>query len=232
MYQLPYLAIPPHRPNQRVDLPARYFSTSTEKWAAVVEEIVAMHEQQRPVLIGTRSVSASEHLGDLLKARGLVFSLLNAVHHKEEAGIVLMAGEASTLTVATNMAGRGTDIRLGVGVAARGGLHVVLTEFHESKRVDRQLRGRAGRQGDPGSSRTFASLEDDLVERFLPGMVIEWLGRLLKRGGSKGERVVAWCVRYAQRSAESMSYRQRRLVMEQDQQLAEALIPGQTIDQL
>jgi preprotein translocase subunit SecA len=158
--------------------------------------------------------------------------LLNAVRHREEAAIIYLAGESRALTVATNMAGRGTDIRLGPGVAERGGLHVILTEFHESKRIDRQLQGRAGRQGDPGSTRTFASLEDDLVERFLPRFAVRSLTRFLASGGSWRERVVAAVIRRAQRTAERQAYRQRRLVMEQDQQLAEALIPGQSVDQL
>lgn len=234
IYGLPSLAIPPHRPNRRLELPTRYFANSTAKWTAVVEEIVRLHEQRRPVLIGTRSVAASEHLGRLLDAKGLSFTLLNAVRHHEEAAIIHLAGEGQALTVATNMAGRGTDIRLGTGVAGRGGLHVILTEFHESKRIDRQLRGRAGRQGDPGSTRTFASLEDDLVERFLPRFVVRGLERLLAGGTGKtgSEQVVAWFVRRAQRAAERQAYRQRCLVMEQDQKLSESLIPGQSVDQL
>lgn len=236
IYGLPYLAIPPHRPNQRVELDTRYFIGAEAKWDAVVDEIVKVHAENRPVLIGTRSVSASEHLGALLRGKGLSYTLLNAVRNQEEASIIHLAGEAHALTVATNMAGRGTDIRLGNGVADRGGLHVVLTEFHDSKRIDRQLRGRAGRQGDPGSTRTFASLEDDLAKRFLPGFVVRGLVRLMEGGAENREtlakKVVAWFLRRAQRAAEKQSYRQRRLVMEQDQQLAESLIPGQKIDQL
>ncbi|HEY0944742.1 MAG TPA: DEAD/DEAH box helicase [Opitutaceae bacterium] len=232
IYGLPYLAIPTHRPNQRVDLPTRYFATSTQKWAAVVDEIVRLHAEERPVLIGTRSVAASEHLGRLLEARGLSYNLLNAVRHREEAAIIYRAGESRAVTVATNMAGRGTDIRLGPGVAERGGLHVILTEFHESTRIDRQLQGRAGRQGDPGSTRTFASLEDDLPERFLPRIARRTLAQAFARGGLVAERLAAWALQRTQRATERHAYRQRRLVMEQDQQLAEALIPGQSIDQV
>lgn len=232
IYGLPYLKIPTHRPNQRKDLPTRYFATAAQKWSAVVDEIARLHVEARPVLIGTRSVAASEHLGRLLSARGIQHSLLNAIRHSEEAAIIYLAGESHAVTVATNMAGRGTDIRLGQGVADKGGLHVILTEFHESKRIDRQLQGRAGRQGDPGSTRTFASLEDDLPERFLPGFGVRTLVKLLARGGVAAERIVAWALRRAQRSAERQAYRQRRLVMQQDQQLVEALIPGQSIDQI
>jgi preprotein translocase subunit SecA len=232
IYNLPYLAIPPHRPNQRKELNTRYFITADEKWAAIVDDIVELHRQQRPILIGTRNVSSSEHLGQLLAERQLSYTLLNAVRHREEAAIVQLAGEGHAITVATNMAGRGTDIRLGQGVAGRGGLHVILTEFHESKRIDRQLRGRAGRQGDPGSTRTYASLDDDLVVRFLPKFLVRGLTSVLVKKTTWAKKMVAWFTRHAQRAAEKQAYRQRRLVMEQDQQLSESLIPGQTIDQI
>jgi preprotein translocase subunit SecA len=134
------------------------------------------------------------------------------------------------------MAGRGTDIRLGNGVAASGGLHVILTELHESARIDRQLQGRAGRQGDPGSTRTFASLEDDLAERFMPKVVRRALLRLFPDPAAtapEGKRaaLIEWWLRRAQRAAQAQSFRQRRLVMDQDQQLAESLIPGRGADQ-
>lgn len=232
VYELPCVKIPPNRPNIRQRWPMRVFATSDAKWAAVVEEIVAVHALGRPILIGTRSVAASEHLGRLLTARGLAFTLLNAIRHDQEASIILQAGESRAITVATNMAGRGTDIRLGTGVAATGGLHVIVTELHESGRIDRQLEGRAGRQGDPGSSRIFASLEDDLVERFMAVSLRRIARGLLLGGSAQGQKLVVTLLRRAQRQAENSAFRQRWLVMDQDRQLSAALIPGQALDQL
>ena len=237
VYERPLLLVPPNRPSRRDAWQARYFATADAKWAAVVDEIVRLHDEGRPVLVGTRSVAASEHLGRLLSYRFLSFALLNAHRHREEAAIIHLAGEKHTITVATNMAGRGTDIRLGPGVQAAGGLHVILTELHESARIDRQLCGRAGRQGDPGSTRIFASLEDDLSERFLFDFVRRGLRRWLLKTPDEPARegwranLVGWCLRRAQRAAEAQSFRQRRMVMEQDQELSEALIPGQGPDQ-
>ena len=232
IYELPFVVIPPHRPNLRAAWPDQFFLDTDSKWAAVVEQIVHVHAQGRPVLVGTRSVSASEHLGRLLTARNLSFAILNAVRDKEEAAIVKLAGEPREITIATNMAGRGTDIRLGVGVAKAGGLHVILTECHESGRIDRQLQGRAGRQGDPGSTCFFASVEDELIERFLPGYARRALTALLRSGAPRSQQFAALMFRWAQRRAEAFAYRQRRLVMEQDTQLADALIADQAIDQL
>ncbi len=232
IYELPFVVIPPHRPNKRVAWPSQYFVDADTKWAAVVEQIVAVHTLGRPVLVGTRSVSSSEHLGRLLTARNLSFSILNAVRDKEEAAIIKLAGEPREITIATNMAGRGTDIRLGIGVAKAGGLHVILTEYHESGRIDRQLQGRAGRQGDPGTTCTFASLEDELLERFMPKFARRTAAAMLRAGTPRGQQVAGWMFRFAQRRAERFSYRQRRSVMEQDRMLADALIADQAIDQL
>lgn len=232
MYELPLVVIPPNRPCVRAEWREEFFITAGEKWKAIVAEIARLHAEGRPILVGTRSVSASEHLGNLLTARGFTFSILNAVRHKEEAAIVGLAGEPNSITIATNMAGRGTDIRLGAGVAGRGGLHVILTELHESGRIDRQLRGRSGRQGDPGSTHTFASFEDELVERFLPPTVQRIVLAVARRNPPGARQTAAWALHYAQKRAQKQAYVQRRMVAAQDQQLAETLIAGENVDQV
>jgi preprotein translocase subunit SecA len=143
------------------------FATEAEKWQAIVERVRALHAIERPVLVGTRSVAASEKLSALLTEAGLEHQLLNARQDKEEAEIVAQAGQLGRITVATNMAGRGTDIKLGPGVLELGGLHVIATELHESARIDRQLFGRCGRQGDPGTTEAIVSLEDELIRVYL-----------------------------------------------------------------
>ncbi|MCE5278441.1 MAG: hypothetical protein ABFD92_07120 [Planctomycetaceae bacterium] len=168
IYHLPVAVIPTNRPCIRKVAPDRVFATETAKWAAVIARAKALHETAAPILIGTRSVRASEQLSGMLTAVGLAHQVLNAVRHAEEAQIVAGAGAPGRITVATNMAGRGTDIKLARGVADLGGLHVIATERHESRRVDRQLIGRCARQGDPGHAETFVSLEDELVRRHAP----------------------------------------------------------------
>ncbi len=166
IYRTPTVRIPTHRPCRRKQLPSRVFATEQAKWQAVVEQIEEVHQAGRSVLIGTHSVESSERLSDMLTARGLDHQVLNAVRHEEEAAIVAQAGRAGRITVATNMAGRGTDIKLDAEVMERGGLHVIATEKHETRRVDRQLFGRAGRQGEPGTAVVFMSLEDELLRRY------------------------------------------------------------------
>src|SRR5690606_26130665 len=151
--------IPTNVTTQREDRHDLIYRTAREKYNAVVEEIQRLTQEGRPVLVGTTSVEISELLGRMLKLRGIKHNVLNAKLHQREADIVAEAGQAGTVTIATNMAGRGTDIKLGPGVKEAGGLAIIGTERHESRRVDRQLRGRAGRQGDPGSSQFFVSLE-------------------------------------------------------------------------
>jgi preprotein translocase subunit SecA len=168
IYHLPVVTIPPNRPCQRRQLPEVIVQTEAEKWDRIVEEIATLHAAGRPVLIGTRSVQASEHLSRLLKDKQLDHQILNAVRHKEEASIVSLAGQQGRITVATNIAGRGTDIKLGPQVKALGGLHVISAEKNESDRIDRQLFGRCARQGDPGSGIGIVSLEDELIRRHAP----------------------------------------------------------------
>jgi preprotein translocase subunit SecA len=188
----------------------------------VADEIQEMNRAGRPVLVGTRSVDASELLDNLLTERGLKHQVLNAVHHKAEAQIVAEAGHADSITVATNMAGRGTDIKLSPGVAEAGGLHVILTERHTASRIDRQLFGRAGRQGDPGSCRVIISLEDELILKYAPRLAMvarrrfagrkdalpSYLGRLFDR---------------AQRAAQREAFRSRANVLKNDEELDKSL---------
>lgn len=166
VYDLDVVSIKPHKPRRRQALPESVYRTEQEKWQAVVGRIKTLHTQRRPVLVGTRSVAASEHLSELLWQAKLPHRVLNARQNSEEAGIIAQAGEAGQITVATNMAGRGTDIRLGAGVEMLGGLHVIATERHASGRIDRQLFGRCGRQGDPGSYEMMVSYDDELMIRY------------------------------------------------------------------
>jgi preprotein translocase subunit SecA len=163
IYRCHVLPIPTNRPSIRRRLPEMVFGTTEAKWAAVLEEIERLHKEDRPILIGTRSIDKSEQLSELLKARGIEHKVLNANHIEAEAEIVALAGLPDKVTVSTNMAGRGTDIKLGEGVAEMGGLHVIGTEMHDASRIDRQLFGRCGRQGDPGTYRQYLALDDDLI---------------------------------------------------------------------
>ncbi len=223
MYRLPVVRIPTNRPCLRVEPPDRVFASAAEKWAAIVEEIVARHALGQPLLIGTRSVAMSELLAATLEARGLTFALLNALRHREEAAIIAEAGVRGRITIATNMAGRGTDIVLGPGVPELGGLHVVLTERHESRRIDRQLMGRAARQGDPGSAQAFVSLEDELPSRH----AADWLRRRVRTALAAqmagAARVAKKLIDFAQRRAERTAYRQRRAVLEMDSWVEQSL---------
>ena len=182
VYGLDIVRIPLHRPSRRQYRRPRVCLTKAEKWRLIADtvETVALGAG-RPILIGTRSVAASDEVSAILRQRGIEHSLLNAMQDREEAEIIARAGQPGAVTVATNMAGRGTDIRLGLGVAERGGLHVVLTEYHESRRVDRQLFGRSGRQGDPGSCEAVVSLEDEIFTSYVPGMTAA-VRRLVARG--------------------------------------------------
>jgi preprotein translocase subunit SecA len=223
IYGLPVITIPTHRPCIRKLAPDAVFSSVEDKWRAIVDEIARCRQTGRPVLVGTRSVRVSEKLADMLSERGLEYNLLNAVRHKEEAQIVAAAGEQSRITLATNMAGRGTDIKLGRGVADMGGLHVIATERHESGRIDRQLFGRCARQGDPGSAQAFMSVDDELIRRFVP----DWMRRRLKSAvaikGPGARPLAQMAISRAQRAAQRMAFRQRHSVLKMDTWLEEAL---------
>jgi len=223
VYGLPVIGIPTHRPCIRTSVPDRIFAHAEQKWQAIEEDVVRVHQTGRPILIGTRSITASESLADRLRGRGLTVRVLNALRLLEEAQIVSEAGEENRITIATNMAGRGTDIRLAKGIAERGGLHVIATERHESHRIDRQLFGRAARQGDPGSARAFISLEDELLQRFIPAPILERV-----RAGVAGSAVwarypAATLAGIAQKRAERQAYKQRAGVLRMDTWLSDAL---------
>jgi preprotein translocase subunit SecA len=223
VYRLATVTMPTNRPLQRHWAGERLFSTAEEKWDAVVERIAGLHKRGRPVLVGTRSVSASELLSEKLNAAGIPHVILNARQDKEEADIVSKAGQPGRVTVATNMAGRGTDIKLLPEVAKAGGLHVLATERHEAGRIDRQLYGRGGRQGDPGSFETIASLEDDLLTTSRR-LLWRWMARALVRQGKPLEgKLAAFLVRQAQLSAESLHVRIRRDLLEHEDQLETSL---------
>ncbi len=211
-YDLAVVAIPTNRPCRREQLPVRFFATLEQKYAAVIQRVSELNARGAPVLVGTRSVLASNEVSRRLTALGRKHRVLNATQSAEEANIVAEAGKFGQITVATNMAGRGTDIKLGHGVKELGGLHVIATDPHASGRVDRQLFGRAARQGDPGSAQMFASVEDDLFVRHLPHAGILW--RVMG-----AERVIA----LAQQRAEHLARCHRRQVLRQDTWLEESL---------
>jgi preprotein translocase subunit SecA len=222
-YHLPVVSIPSNRPCIREQWPDRYFADEGAKWEAIVSETERLHATQRPLLVGTRSVVASEGLAARLAARGLAAQVLNATRLKDEAQIVAMAGESGRITIATNMAGRGTDIKLGRGVAALGGLHVIATERHESGRVDRQLFGRSARQGDPGSAQAFVSGEDELPRRYLPESIRKACQQALLRDWRGKELLAQTSFLLAQRKAQSMAASQRGAILKTDLWLDEAL---------
>jgi preprotein translocase subunit SecA len=224
IYELPFVEIPRHKPNQRKDLSPRLFRDSSDKWKAVIDEIEKLHEEGRPVLIGTRNVAASEQLADRLRARNLAFELLNAVRQDMEAAIISRAGEEGSITIATNMAGRGTDILLGRGIAAKGGLHVIVSEGHSSGRIDRQLRGRAGRQGDEGSTRLYAAWDDEIIQRYLPKPIMFLVRPWIVAGLPAWQLALRASLALAQRAAEKQSRRQRFMVLRQDDEVAKSVI--------
>ncbi|MDA0353431.1 MAG: preprotein translocase subunit SecA [Chloroflexi bacterium] len=217
IYKLEVVVVPTHREIARVDKPDLVFRVKRAKWAAVIEDIVEKNSEGRPVLVGTVAIESSEDLSALLTRRGIEHEVLNAKQHQREAAIIARAGLEGAVTIATNMAGRGTDIKLGEGVAARGGLHVIGTERHESRRIDNQLRGRSGRQGDPGTTRFFVSFEDDLMKRFAP----DWLPGMMAKLGLDEEtplesKMVTKAIEQAQQRVEGYNFDTRKHVVEYD----------------
>jgi preprotein translocase subunit SecA len=220
IYKVHLFHEPTNRPSRRAWLPDRIYSTEAEKFQAVAEEIVRLNEKKVPVLVGTRSIEKSERLSALLTAAGIEHQILNAKNHEIEAQIVAQAGQPARVTVATNMAGRGTDIKLGDGVAEKGGLHVLGTERHESLRIDRQLAGRCARQGDPGHAQFFVALEDEIIEAFGEKPA----ARLRRRYKDKGELTsgpMRRLVLTAQARKERQHRRDRRMLMQYEKQRAE-----------
>src|SRR3984893_694923 len=212
IYKLQVVVIPTHKPMIREDHPDLIYKTEDAKFNAVANEIQDVASKGRPVLVGTVSVEKSERLARLLEKRGVPHEVLNAKQHEREALIVANAGQPGAVTIATNMAGRGTDIVLGPGVADGGGLHIVGTERHESRRIDNQLRGRAGRQGDPGSSRFFLALDDDLM-RIFGGVNI---GRFMEEDMPIEHRWITKAIENAQRKVEGHNYDIRKHLLEYD----------------
>jgi preprotein translocase subunit SecA len=217
IYNLEVMVIPTHKKMIRVDHPDMIFRSEAEKYTAVVEDIKDCYQRGQPVLVGTTSIEKSEHLSRLLKREGIKHEVLNAKQHEKEAQIVAHAGQKGMLTIATNMAGRGTDIVLGEGVVERGGLYILGTERHESRRIDNQLRGRSGRQGDPGTSRFYLSLEDDLLRIFGSDRIKGLMGRLGMNDGEPIEhRLVSNAIEKAQKRVEGHNFDIRKHLLEYD----------------
>ena len=217
IYGLEVIPIPPNRPLIRVDLPDLIFKSKAAKYRAVVRNAVERHQTGQPILIGTTSITQSEELSDMLLRAGVPHKVLNAKHHEQEAEIVANAGQMGMVTIATNMAGRGTDITLGEGVPELGGLAILGTERHESRRIDNQLRGRSGRQGDPGSSQFFLSLEDDLMRIFGADNIS---GIMDKLGMEEDEPIehslITKSIERAQKKVEDHNYNIRKYILEYD----------------
>ncbi|WP_374016217.1 preprotein translocase subunit SecA [Paenibacillus thiaminolyticus] len=217
IYGLEVIQIPTNKPNQRKDGADVVYKTENAKYNAVVEEIVNRHQKQQPVLVGTVSIENSELLSDKLRKKGVKHQVLNAKFHREEAEIISRAGEPGQVTIATNMAGRGTDIILGEGVPEVGGLHIIGTERHESRRIDNQLRGRAGRQGDPGSTQFYLSLGDELMRRFGADNVLGMMERLgFEEDQPIESKLITRAVESAQKRVEGNNFDLRKVVLQYD----------------
>jgi len=217
IYKLGVLVIPTNEPCVRKDANDAVYKTRREKFNTVLNEIKQIHAQGRPILVGTISVEVSEQLSRMLKREGIIHSVLNAKYHQQEAEIIMRAGQRGGVTIATNMAGRGTDIKLGPGVAELGGLHVLATERHEARRIDRQLRGRCARQGDPGSSHFFISLEDDLMRLFGSDRIVKMMERMgLEEGQELTHPWLNRSIQQAQKRVEQHNFQIRKRTLEFD----------------
>ena len=217
IYELDVVVIPTNKPIARKDLDDLVYKTAREKYSAVIVEIERLVKEGRPVLVGTTTVEISELLSRMLQIKGIKHNVLNAKHHQRESEIVAEAGQAGAVTIATNMAGRGTDIKLRAGVKESGGLAIVGTERHDSRRVDRQLRGRAGRQGDPGSSQFFVSLEDDLMRKFGSERIAKLMDRMgLKEGEVIQHGMISKSIERAQKKVEENNFGNRKHLLEYD----------------
>jgi len=222
IYGLEVMVLPTNKPLRRTQHGDVVYRTEQEKFAAIEEEIVEIHEEGRPLLVGTVSIENSERLSRQLKRRGIKHEVLNAKHHEREAAIIAKAGGRGNVTIATNMAGRGVDIVLGPGVSEMGGLYVLGTERHEARRIDNQLRGRAGRQGDPGASRFFLSLEDDLMRLFASDWVSAVLRKLgMEEGVAIENRIVSRAIERAQKKVEEHNFDSRKRVLDYDEVMDE-----------
>ncbi|MGD9033163.1 MAG: SEC-C metal-binding domain-containing protein, partial [Desulfobacteraceae bacterium] len=216
-YKLDVTVVPTNKKMIRTDYPDVIYKTEREKFTAVLEEIKELYEKGQPVLVGTISIEKSEMLSKMLKRAGIPHSVLNAKHHEKEAEIVAQAGQSKTVTISTNMAGRGTDIVLGDGVVDLDGLHILGTERHESRRIDNQLRGRSGRQGDPGTSRFYLSLEDDLLRIFGSERISSVMDRLgMEEGQPIEHNLISRAIENAQKKVESHHFDIRKHLLEYD----------------
>jgi preprotein translocase subunit SecA len=217
IYSLDVIVVPTNRPIARQDFSDIVYKSENAKFGAVVDEIIAEHQKGRPVLVGTRSIEKSERLAEMLRRRGVACSVLNAKYHEQEAQIIKDAGQRDAVTIATNMAGRGVDIKLGVGVAELGGLHIIGTERHESRRIDNQLRGRAGRQGDTGSTRFYVALEDEFMRLFGGDRMTSIMDRVGFTDETPIEHMLLTkSIENAQRKVENHNYEIRKTVLEYD----------------
>ncbi|TVY09344.1 preprotein translocase subunit SecA [Paenibacillus cremeus] len=217
IYGLEVIVVPTNKPTIRKDIPDVVYKSIPSKFRAVVNEIAERHKNKQPVLVGTVSIENSEILSEMLKKKGVPHKVLNAKYHAEEAEIVALAGQAGAVTIATNMAGRGTDIMLGEGVADLGGLHIIGTERHESRRIDNQLRGRAGRQGDPGSSQFYLSLEDELMRRFGAENIMGMMDRLgFEEDQPIESKLISKAIESAQKRVEGNNFDVRKIVLQYD----------------